>query len=98
MVVDIVVLLPDSAVFLVRLGSEECGAKVVVREKAKERFSRAERRGEGRDEFPLHITRTEVPLELGVRTRPVGWVLQGRLRRRLPPIESIMNPRMPRVP
>jgi hypothetical protein len=38
MVVDIVVLLPDSAVFLVRLGSEECGAKLVVREKAKERF------------------------------------------------------------
>ena len=48
---DIFGLLPDSAVFLVRHGSEEDGAKLVVRLKQDDDSSRAERRGEGRDEF-----------------------------------------------
>jgi hypothetical protein len=57
MVVDIVVyslILPSSVFGLVQ---EEMTPKLVVREKQKNCCSRAERRGEGRDEFPLHNTR-----------------------------------------
>src|SRR5438270_3319478 len=57
MVVDIFGLLLDSAVFLVRRGSEEGGARLVMRLEQKNDWSRAERRGEGRDLFSLHKAR-----------------------------------------
>jgi hypothetical protein len=81
-------LLLVSAVFLVRRGSEESGAKLVVREQQKNDCSRAGRRGEGRDEFSLHKAREKDRFGLdrpiwfsksGLRTKPMGWVLQGRL-------------------
>jgi hypothetical protein len=47
-------ILPSSWFGVVR---EESGAELVVRLKQKNDCSRAERRGEGRDEFSLHNTR-----------------------------------------
>jgi hypothetical protein len=95
MVVDIFGLLPDSAVFLVRRGAEEYGAKLVVRDYllqansskrtivpersgvAKEEMSSLFT-GRGKDRFGLDrqiwFSRSEL------RTKPMGWVLQGRLR------------------
>jgi hypothetical protein len=57
MVVDIVVysLILPSSVFGVF--HEESGAKLVVRAKQKNDCPRAGRRGDGREEVPLHKTR-----------------------------------------
>jgi hypothetical protein len=76
MVVDIFGLLPDSAVFLVRRGSEEYGSKLVVRDyllhtskfEQKNDCSRTERRGEGRVWFSLHKTRKKPALAWIVRS------------------------------
>jgi hypothetical protein len=65
--VDIFGLLLDSAVFLVRRGSEEDGAKLVVRLKQDDDSSRAERRGEGRDDFSRHKARKKTALDWNVR-------------------------------
>jgi len=57
-------LLLDSAVFLVRRGSEESGAELVVRLKAKDPFA-PEHGGVAKEETrSLFTTRGEIPLEL----------------------------------
>jgi hypothetical protein len=79
-------ILPSSLFGVLR---EEIGAKLMVRLQQKNECSRAERRGEGRDEFPLHKARKKDRFGLdrqiwlnrsGLRTKPMGWVLQGQLR------------------
>jgi hypothetical protein len=86
MVVDIFGLLPDSAVFLVRRGAEESGAKLVVRDyvlqaNSSKRTIVPEQSGVAKEEMSsLFTTRGERPPGTGLRTIPMGWVLQGQLR------------------
>jgi hypothetical protein len=68
-------ILPSSWFGVVR---EESGAKLVVRLKQKNDCS--EQSGVAKEEMSsLFTTRGEIPPEPELRTKPMGWVLQGRL-------------------
>ncbi len=74
--------------------------------KQKNDCSRAERRGEGRDEFSLHKSAEKDRFGLdrpiwfnrsGLRTKPMGWVLQGQLRWNCSPVDPSDPSRLSRV-
>jgi hypothetical protein len=98
MVVDIVVyslILPSSVFGLVQ---EEVVPKLVMREKQKNVVP--EQGGVVKEETRfLFTTRGERPLEPGLRTKPMGWVLQGAAMVKAAPQwihrESIRTPRVP---